>query len=78
MVSTYFTINSILILFLDENKRCLKIFHTNHKITKTPDELRAKISSLHYHTLSLVQFLQKDKNETWCREQGKERDGDAK
>lgn len=77
MIPTYLTINSILILFLDENKRCLKIFHTNHKITKTPDELRAKISSLYYHTLSLVQFC-KRQTETWCREQGKERDGDAK
>lgn len=40
-------------------KRCLEVVHTNHKITKAPDGLRAEMSSLYYHTLSLVQFLQK-------------------
>lgn len=45
-------------------KRCLKIFHTNHKITKAPDELRAKVASLYYHTLILVHFLQKTKSNT--------------
>lgn len=46
-------------------KGYLKIFHTNHRITKAPDELRAKISSLYYHTLSLVHFfLQKTKSNT--------------
>lgn len=44
--------------------RCLKILLTNHKLTKAPDELRAETSSLHYHTLSLVQFLQKTKLNT--------------
>lgn len=75
MVLTYFTINSILILFLDENKRCLEIFHTNHKITKTPDELRAKnFKSVLPHTKPSTIFA-KDRNETRCGEQGKERDG---
>lgn len=45
-------------------KTCLKIFHTNHKITKTPDGLRRKTSSLYYHTLRLEQFLQKTKSNT--------------
>lgn len=66
MIPTYFTINSILILFLDENKKMSQNISHQPQTTKAPDESRAKISSLYYHTLSLLQFLQKQ-NQTLCR-----------
>lgn len=65
MIPTYFTINSILILFLDENKKMSQNISHHHKTTKAPAESRAKISSLYYHTLSLLQFLQ-TQNQTFA------------
>lgn len=64
MVLTYFTTNSMLILFLDENKKMSQnVSHQSQNYEK-PGELRTKISSLYYHTLSLVYFLQRTKPNT--------------